>query len=191
MPAEWQPRRGLVRHRPAASSAASTFADEGSGDLAKREAAVALHSRMEVSFLLQRCVKLYTDSGETVWEGCGKMGEGPAQVPRQQRACAQPHRADARVQLGDCAALRLVRVSHGRGVVRLDRLAWRLAVDQTCRSAAPPSTSSRRLNRDGESAPAEWQPSRRRLPAPGSGACPSARSPPTARSSGRSGRRGR
>ena len=28
------------------------------------------------AFLLQSCVKFYTDSGEKVWEGCGKMGKG-------------------------------------------------------------------------------------------------------------------
>ena len=38
------------------------------------------HSLTHVSsltrFLLQSCVKLYTDSGEKVWEGCCKMGKG-------------------------------------------------------------------------------------------------------------------
>ena len=28
------------------------------------------------AFPLRSCVKFYTDSGEKVWEGCGKMGKG-------------------------------------------------------------------------------------------------------------------
>ena len=46
------------------------------------------------AFLLQSCVQFYTDSGEKVWEGCGKIGKGPRgpQVPRQNTSARQASR---------------------------------------------------------------------------------------------------